>query len=89
VVYAENFHGGFIQWHMVVNCNWCARFVTSQFDVILCFQTNVLAKFVDITGIFFYTYALILCVIALYINYQRSKLDYRRKINSTLRHSSS
>ena len=54
----------------------------------LCFQTNVLAKFVDIIGIFFYTYSLILCVVALYINYQRSKLDYRRKINSTLRHSS-
>jgi len=29
------------------------------------------------------------CVIALNINYQRSKLGYRRKTNSTLRHSSS
>jgi len=26
--------GGFIQWHMVVICIWCALFVTSQFDVI-------------------------------------------------------
>ena len=26
--------GGFIQWHMVVICNWCALFITSQFDVI-------------------------------------------------------
>jgi len=31
---------------------------------------------------------LILCVIALNTNYQRSKLGYRRKIKSTLRHSS-
>jgi len=29
------------------------------------------------------------CVIALNINYQRSKLGYRRKINSTPRYSSS
>jgi len=26
--------GGFIQWHMVVICIWCALFITSQFDVI-------------------------------------------------------
>ena len=32
---------------------------------------------------------LIVCVIALNINYWRYKLRYRRKINSTLRHSSS
>jgi len=32
--------GGFIQWHMVVNCNWCARFVTSQFDVIFMFSNQ-------------------------------------------------
>jgi len=25
------FMGGFIQWHMVVICIWCALFVTSQF----------------------------------------------------------
>jgi len=29
------------------------------------------------------------CVVTLNINYQRSKFEYRRKINSTLRHSSS
>jgi len=34
------FMGGFIQWHMVVNCNWCARFVTSQFDVIFMFPNQ-------------------------------------------------
>jgi len=33
VVYTENFYGGFIQWHRVVICIWCALFVTSQFDV--------------------------------------------------------
>jgi len=32
---------------------------------------------------------LILCVVALNINYQRSKLGYQRKTNSTLRHNSS
>ena len=48
VAYAENFHGGvLVQGHMVVICIWCALFVTSQFDVMSCFQTNVLAKFVD------------------------------------------
>ena len=56
-----------------------------------CLQTNDLAKFVDIICIFFYTPAhpLILCVIALNTNYQRSKLGYRRKTNSVPRHRSS
>jgi len=31
VAYAENFHGGFIQWHMVLICIWCTLFVSSQF----------------------------------------------------------
>jgi len=34
VAYAENFYRGFIQWHTVVICIWCALLVTSQFDVI-------------------------------------------------------
>jgi len=51
--YAKNFHGGFIQWHMVVISIWCALFVTSQ----SCFQTNVLAKFVDTICIFFYIHS--------------------------------
>jgi len=38
---------------MVVICLWCAVFVTSY----SCFQTNVLAKFVDIICIFFYTHS--------------------------------
>jgi len=47
-----------VQGHMVVICIWCALFVMSQFDVIFpCFQTNVLAKFVDIVYIFFYIHS--------------------------------
>ena len=57
VAYAENFHGGFIQWHMVVICMWCALFVTSQFDVIFMSPNQGLAKFVDIICIFFYTHS--------------------------------
>jgi len=41
---------------MVVICNWCVLFVTSHFDVIFMFPNNVLAKFVDIICIFFYTH---------------------------------
>ena len=41
VAYAENFHGGFIQWHMMVICIWCVLFVTSQFDVIFMFSSEV------------------------------------------------
>jgi len=33
--------GGSIQWHMVVICIWCALFVTSQFDVIFVFSSEV------------------------------------------------
>jgi len=65
------------------------RCVTSHFDVIFMYQNNVLAKFVDTISIFFYTYSLILCVNALNINYQHSKLGYRRKLQSTLRRNSS
>ena len=32
--------GGFIQWHMVVICIWCAVFVTSRFDVIFTFPNQ-------------------------------------------------
>jgi len=49
--------GSLVQGHMVVICIWCALFVTSQFDAIPCFQTNVLAKFVDIVCIFFYVHS--------------------------------
>jgi len=30
VAYAKDFHGGFIQWQVVVICISCALFVTSQ-----------------------------------------------------------
>jgi len=41
VAYAETFHGrGFIQWHRVVICIWCALFVTSQNDVIVLFPNK-------------------------------------------------
>jgi len=40
VAYAENFHGAFIQWHMVVICVWGALFVTSQFDVVFMFPNQ-------------------------------------------------
>ena len=32
--------GGFIQWHMMVICLWCAVFVKSQFDVIFMFPNQ-------------------------------------------------
>ena len=79
-----------VQGHMVVICVWCWLFVTSQFDIICMFPNQ---RFGDVSW-HNYTYfststPLISCGIALNINYQRSKLGYRRKINSTLRHSSS
>ena len=41
VAYAENFHGGVIQWHIVSICILCALFVTSQFDVIFMVSSEV------------------------------------------------
>jgi len=40
VAILEIFMGGFVQWHMVVICIWCALFVTSQFDVIFIFPNQ-------------------------------------------------
>jgi len=41
VAYPEKFHGGgFIQWHMLVICIWCALFMTSQVDVIFMFPNE-------------------------------------------------
>ena len=48
---------GFVEWHMVVIGIWCALFVTSQLTSYSCFQTNLLAKFVDIICIFFYIHS--------------------------------
>jgi len=35
------FMRGVIHWRMVVICAWCALFVTSQFDVIFMFSSEV------------------------------------------------
>jgi len=40
------------QWRVVVTVTGYTLFVTSQFDVIFKFVTNILAKFVDTTCIF-------------------------------------
>jgi len=42
---------------MMVICIWCPLFVMSQLTSYSCFQTNVLAKFVDIICIFFYIHS--------------------------------
>jgi len=88
VAYAENFHvflfSG-IWWSFLfdVRCLW--RHDLTSYS---CFQTNVLAKFVGIICIFVYTHFLNLWVIELNVNYQRSRLGWR-KMHSTPRHSSS
>jgi len=80
VAYAEKFHGGFsfsgIWWSFVFGVRSLWRHNLMSYS---CFQTNVLAEFVDITGIFFYRHSLVLCVIALNTNYQRSTLGCRGK----------
>jgi len=86
VAYAENFHGGVwfkvIWWLFAfdVRCLW--RHNLTSFP---CFQTNVLAKFVDIVCIFFYihsTYYICLCT-----EYELSALQVRlsgkNKLNAT------
>ena len=82
------FMGGFVQCHMVVICIWCALFVTSQFDVIFMFPNQ---RFGEVCWhnihTFLHPLPLFLCHCS--INYQRSKLGYRRKTNTTQRHSSS
>jgi len=81
--------GGFYQWHMVVICIWCSLFVTSQFDIFM-FPNQ---QFGEICwhNIHIIPPALPskLRVMALNINYQRSRLGYRNKMHSRLRHSSS
>jgi len=74
-----------MQWHMVVICIWCVLFVTSHFDVISMFPNNVLAKFVDIIFIFFYThYPYFMCHCT---EYKLSALQVRileeNKLNAT------
>ena len=75
--------GGFAQGHMVVICIWCAPFVTSQFDVIFMFPNQ---RFGEVCWhniqTFLHPLPLFLCHCS--INYQRSKLGYRKKTNTTI-----
>jgi len=69
---------------MVVICIWCALFVTSKFDVIFMFPNNVLAKFVDIMCIFFYTHSLILCHCTAYkLSALQVRISEENTINAT------
>jgi len=71
---------GLVQGHMVVICIWCSLFVTSQFDVISMFPNQRFGEVSWHDNAHFSTSTpLIACGIALNINYQRSKLGYRRK----------
>ena len=58
MAYAENFHGGVsfngIWWSFVFGVLSLWRHNLTSYS---CFPTNVLAKFVDIIGIFFYTHS--------------------------------
>ena len=75
--------GVLVQSHMVVICIWCSLFISM-------FPNQRFGKVSWHNNAYFSTSTpFISCGIALNINYQRSKLRYRRKINSTLRHSSS
>ena len=76
---------GLIQWHVVAICIWCARFVKSQFDVIFIFQTNILAKFVDIIGIFFLTHSpYFMCLCTEYIlSALQCRISEENKLNAT------
>jgi len=83
----RNFHGGFIQCRMLVICSWCVCDDTVWRHIHIStptFWRSLLTQYA-----YFSTRTLLtLCAIVLNINYQRSKLGYRRKIHSTLRHSS-
>jgi len=51
------FMRGFIQWHTVVICIWCALFVTSQFDVIFMFPKQRFGEVCWRICIFVYTHS--------------------------------
>jgi len=90
VAYAEHFHEeSFIQWRVVDNCIWCALFVTTQFDVIFIFPNQRFDEVCRYNRHILLHALPLFYVIALNINYERSKLEYRRKIHSTPRHSNS
>jgi len=81
--------GCFIQWHMVVICIWCALFVTLQFYVIFMFPHQRFCEVCWHNRRILLHAVPIFHVIALNVNYQRYKREYRSKIHSTLRHSNS
>jgi len=86
VAYAENFHGGV--WFMVVwwpfvfgvRCLWLHNFTSLP-----CFQTNILAKFVDIICIFFYIHSLyFMCHCTEYkLSALQVRLSKKNKLNAT------
>jgi len=69
---------------MVISIS-CALFVTSQFDVILHFQTNVLAKFVDTLCMFFYTHSpYFMCHCTKYeLSALQARISEENKLNAT------
>jgi len=90
VAYAHNFHRGFHSvaygGHLCLVCAVCDVTVWRHIHVSKpTFWRSLLTEYAYFSA----STPLISCVIALNINYQRSKLGYRRKIHSTLRHSSS
>jgi len=73
--------GGFIQWHRVVICIWCALIVTSQLDVIVQFPNQ---RFGEVcwhnTHVFHYVHSpYFMCHCT-----EDKLLGYRRKIHPTL-----
>jgi len=83
MAYAENFHrGGHFNLYLV--CAVCDVTLWRHIHVSKpTFSRNLLTQYVYC----FIRTRLILCAIVLNINYQRSRLRYRRKTNSMLRHS--
>ena len=91
VTYPENFHeavslsGIWLSFVFGVRCLW--RHNLCHIHV----SNPTFSRNVDTICMFFYMHSplLNLCATALNINYQHSRLRYRRKIHSTVRHSSS
>jgi len=72
-------------WGVSISGIWCAFFVTSQFDVIFIFQTNILAKFVGTIGIFFCTHSpYFMCLCTEYkLSALQSRISEENKLNAT------
>jgi len=88
VAYAEIFHRGFIQCHMVVICIWCALFVTSHCDVIqmfpnqrfgevfVCNFTSPCSVLVFFLTVFIFIFSC--CFLPLVNKFQTGLVDWRR-----------